>query len=81
MKTTLELTYKELGLICEMANRFVDKLDNDIYFQKDVIKDLYEEFDDEVDNRIKRLEIKEKNTMELWEKIEKAKAEMIKGTK
>lgn len=81
MKTTLNLTYEELDLICEMANKFVDKLDNDIYFQKDVIKDLYEEFDDEVDNRIKRLEIKEKNTMELWEKVEKAKAEMIRGTK
>lgn len=79
MKTTLELSFDEICLICEMANKFVDKLDNDIYFQKDVIKDLYEEFDDEVDERIKRLETKRKNTMELWEKIEKVKTIMIGG--
>ena len=79
MKTTLELTYDELCLISEMANKFVDKLDNDIYFQKDVIKDLYEEFDDKVDERIKRLETKQKNTMALWGKIEKVKKIMIGG--
>ncbi len=80
MKTTLELTYDELCLICEMANKFVDKLDNDIYFQKDVIKDLYEEFDDKVDERIKQLETKQKNTFQLWTKIEKVKT-MIGGNK
>jgi len=81
MTTNIELTYDELCLICEMANKFIDKLDNDIYLQKDVIKELYEEFDDKVDERIKRLKTKQKNTFQLWTKIENVKKMMIGGNK
>ena len=69
MKITIELTYKELDLICRMSSAYIDELDGKIEFYKRrgfPYKCKIEERD---------------NTNEFWAKIEKAKNKMIASTK
>jgi hypothetical protein len=67
MKITIELTYKELDLICRMSSTYVDVLDEKIEFNKKC--DLSCEW--KMGERDK--------ANEFWAKIEKAKNEMITG--
>lgn len=69
MKTTLELTYKELYLISCMASAYVDELNARIEFNKNCNLS-YEWIIEELEK-----------TNEFWAKIEKIKNEMIRGTK
>lgn len=69
MKTTLELTYKELWLICHMASAYVDELNERI--------ELNKRYNLSYEWIIEELE----KTNEFWAKIEKIKNEMIRGTK
>lgn len=59
MKTTLELTYKEICLICRMANKYIQSLDERITF------------DDGIGITHKWADKEKKETFEFWEKIEK----------
>lgn len=69
MKTTLELTYKELYLICYMASAYIDELNERIELNKRL--NLSYEWIMEERNK----------TNEFWAKIEKIKIEMERGTK
>lgn len=69
MKITIELTYKELDLICRMSSAYIDELDEKIEFNKGC--GLSCEW--KMGERDK--------TSELWAKIEKAKNEMIASEK
>ena len=69
MITTIELTYKELDLICRMSSSYIDELDEKIEFNKKC--DLSCEW--KMGERDK--------ASELWIKIEKTKNEMIRGIK
>lgn len=69
MKTTLELSYKEICLICRMANKYNQSLDESIALA-DKLGVTHNWTDKE-----------QKETFELWEKIEKIEEEMIRGTK
>lgn len=80
MKTTLELTYEELELICQMSSRFVDDLDMRIFkIKQDIDRGIgTQESNSEY---IKSMESRSRGASMLWEKVEKTKNGMIRGTK
>lgn len=69
MKTTLELSYEELGLICRMANKYTQSLEERIAL------------DDELGIPHNFFDKDKKAAFEFWDKIEKIEKEMIRGTK
>ena len=78
MKTTVELSYKELCLICDMAKEYYDKTQSQITVYKNM-NDLYDEIEIKTDEFLKLWERREKETMELWEKMEKAQKNALYG--
>lgn len=69
MKTTLELTYKELQLISEMARIYTKHLDEHIEFNKKMNLPT-----DWSENQVDKV-------YDFWAKIETAKMKMTRGTK
>lgn len=69
MKITIELTYKELDLICRMSSAYVDVLEERIKF--------YKRCGFPCECKIEECG----KTNEFWAKIEKAKNEMIASGK
>ena len=69
MKTTIELTYEELGLICRMANKYTQSLEERIAL------------DDELGIPHNFFDKDKKAAFEFWKKIEKIGDKMIRGTK
>lgn len=69
MKTTLELTYEEICLICRMANKYTQSLDERIALDNEL--GIPHNFFDK----------DKKAAFELWYKIEKIENKMIKGVK
>lgn len=69
MKTTLELSFDEICLICDMARTYTRHLDEHIEFNK--------KMNLPTDWSVREID----KTYNFWEKIEKNKTAMIRGTK
>ena len=80
MKTTLELSFTEICLICEMAAAYSRKIDDRLADYE--FNNIYEKMGIDTKKSLEYWDRKQKETMALWEKMEKQKHEYIgKGEK
>ena len=76
MKTTLELSYAEICLICEMAAVYSRKIDDRIADYE--FNNIYEKIGIDTKKSLELLDKKQKETMALWGRMEIAQKEMLR---
>lgn len=77
MNTTIELSFAELCLICEMASQYSKKIDERINDYE--YNDIYEKMGINTDEFLKIWKRKQKETMDLWKKMEEAESKAVYG--